>query len=181
MKRLIIGAIVLVAGLGAVRCGDDDNGPTGPSNTGPIVFTVQMSAANEVPAVTNAESTGRGTATITLNVGRDPSTGAVNGGGTVDWTFQLNSFPNGSTATQAHIHPGAAGASGGVFLGVQGFSGPGTTPIQIPNGTASGTFTATPISQDQATQVVANPSGFYFNVHTSLNPGGAVRGQLVRQ
>jgi hypothetical protein len=181
MKRLIIGVMAVAVGMGAARCGDDDNGPTGPSNTGPIVFTVQMSAANEVPAVTNAESGARGTATITLNVGRDAATGAVNSGGTVDWTFQLSSFPNGSTATQAHIHPGAAGASGGVFLGIQGFSGAGTTPIQIPNGTANGAFTGTPISQEQATQVVANPSGYYFNVHTSLNPGGAVRGQLVRQ
>jgi hypothetical protein len=27
--------------------------------------------------------------------------------------------------------------------------------------------------------IVANPAGFYFNVHTTLNPGGVVRGQLV--
>lgn len=181
MKRLIIGAMVLAAGLGAARCGDDDNGPTGPSNTGPIVFTAQLSAANEVPAISNAESGARGSATITMNVPRDAATGAVTGAGTVDWSFQLNSFPNGSTATQAHIHPGAAGATGGVFLGVQGFFGAGTTPIQLPNGTANGAFTGTPISQEQATQIVANPAGYYFNVHTSLNPGGAVRGQLVRQ
>ena len=180
MKRLTIGAMVLAAGFAAAKCGSNNN-PAGPSNTGPIVFTVQLSAANEVPAVSNTESTARGTATITLNVGRDAGTGAVNGGGTVDWSFQLNSFPNGSTATQAHIHPGAPGVNGGVFLGVQGFFGAGTTPIQLPNGTANGAFTGTPITQDQATQIVANPNGFYFNVHTTLNPGGAVRGQLVRQ
>jgi len=29
-------------------------------------------------------------------------------------------------------------------------------------------------------RMVANPNGFYFNVHSSINPGGAVRGQLVR-
>jgi hypothetical protein len=29
--------------------------------------------------------------------------------------------------------------------------------------------------------IVANPAGFYFNVHTTLNPGGAVRGQLSAQ
>jgi hypothetical protein len=27
---------------------------------------------------------------------------------------------------------------------------------------------------------MANPSGYYFNVHTALNPTGAIRGQLVR-
>ena len=181
MKRLTIGAMVLAAGFAAAKCGSSNNNPAGPSNTGPIVFTSQLSAANEVPAISNTESTARGTATITLNVGRDAATGAVNGGGTVDWSFQLNSFPNGSTATQAHIHPGAPGVNGSVFLGVQGFFGAGTTPIQLPNGTANGAFTGTPITQDQATQIVANPNGYYFNVHTTLNPGGAVRGQLVRQ
>ena len=25
-----------------------------------------------------------------------------------------------------------------------------------------------------------NPAGNYFNMHTPLNPGGAIRGQLVR-
>jgi hypothetical protein len=28
--------------------------------------------------------------------------------------------------------------------------------------------------------IVANPSGFYFNVHSPLNPGGFSRGQLQR-
>jgi len=33
---------------------------------------------------------------------------------------------------------------------------------------------------DIATQILANPAGFYFNSHSALNPGGVVRGQLVR-
>ena len=37
------------------------------------------------------------------------------------------------------------------------------------------------LSQTDATNIAANPAGFYFNVHTPLNPGGAVRGQLVKQ
>jgi filamentous hemagglutinin family protein len=32
-----------------------------------------------------------------------------------------------------------------------------------------------------AQQIIANPNGFYFNVHSGLNPGGAVRAQLVKQ
>jgi hypothetical protein len=28
--------------------------------------------------------------------------------------------------------------------------------------------------------IVSNPAGYYFNVHTQLNGGGAIRGQLVR-
>jgi hypothetical protein len=36
------------------------------------------------------------------------------------------------------------------------------------------------VTLDQAAGIIANPAGFYFNVHTALNPGGAVRGQLSR-
>jgi hypothetical protein len=28
--------------------------------------------------------------------------------------------------------------------------------------------------------IINNPSGFYFNVHSTLNPGGVARGQLVK-
>ena len=49
------------------------------------------------------------------------------------------------------------------------------------DGTANVTVTATPeITQANAQQIVANPAGFYFNVHTPLNPTGAIRGQLTR-
>src|SRR5215831_8580193 len=35
------------------------------------------------------------------------------------------------------------------------------------------------VSTTVAQDLVANPSNFYFNVHTNANPGGAVRGQLA--
>ena len=41
-------------------------------------------------------------------------------------------------------------------------------------------FEAVQILQSQAQAVLNNPAGHYFNMHTPLNPGGAVRGQLVR-
>ena len=87
MKRVAILMAVL-----ALAAGCDDDSPTQPSNTGPIVFTAQLSAANEVPPVTNAESTARGTTTITFDVPRD-SSGAITGGGNVTFAIQLNSFP----------------------------------------------------------------------------------------
>ncbi len=91
MKRVAILMAVL-----ALAAGCDDDSPTQPSNTGPIVFTAQLSAANEVPPVTNAESSARGTATITFDVPRD-STGAITGGGNATFAIQLNSFPASST------------------------------------------------------------------------------------
>ena len=112
MRRL--GFLLVVLAL-AAGC-DDSDPPTGPSTTGPIVFTAQLSAANEVPAVTNAETGGRGNVTITFNVPRD-STGAVTGGGGVTFAMQLNGFPAGTAAIAAHIHPGAAGTNGSVLVG----------------------------------------------------------------
>ena len=172
MKR----SVVFVAiGIAAAACGSSS--PTSPSPTGPITFTVQMSAANEVPPITNSESGGRGTATITLNVARD-STGTVTGGGTVSFSVQLTGFPPGSVVVRAHIHPGAAGVNGSPLVDT-GLS-PGA-PIVMGDGTGTLTLTNIPISGADAQAIVANPAGFYFNVHTPVNPGGAARGQLVRQ
>jgi hypothetical protein len=33
---------------------------------------------------------------------------------------------------------------------------------------------------DQANSILANPAGFYLNIHTAANPGGVARGQLTR-
>ena len=37
------------------------------------------------------------------------------------------------------------------------------------------------ISAVNAQAIINNPAGFYFNVHTSANSGGVMRGQLVKQ
>jgi CHRD domain len=172
MKRVAILMAVL-----ALAAGCDDDSPTQPSNTGPIVFSAALSAANEVPPVTNAESTARGTTTITFNVPRD-SAGAITGGGTVTFGIQLTGFPSTSTAVvAAHIHPGAAGANGSPLIDTRLSA---AAPLVLTNGAATVSITVD-ISQDNATNIAANPANFYFNVHTPLNGGGAARGQLVRQ
>ena len=171
------GLAVATMTLALVAC-DNDTTPSGPSPTGPIVFSVQLSAQNEVPPVSNAESTARGTATITFNVPRD-SAGNITGGGSATFAVQLNSFPAGSVARAAHIHPGAVGVNGTIL--VDTLLTPAAPVTIAANGTGSFTLTNSSLSQQDATQITANPAGFYFNVHTVLNPGGAVRGQLVRQ
>jgi hypothetical protein len=173
MKNLVAAAMALAL----VACGSDNDNPNNPSPTGPITFTVQMTAAQEVPAITGAEANATGTATITFNVPRDTS-GNVTGGGSATFAVQMNNFPNGASAIRAHIHPGAAGQTGGVLVDT-GLT-PGS-PVNMPNGSGTFNLTQTGLTQDQATQIVNNPAGFYFNVHTPTNPNGAIRGQLVRQ
>src|SRR5919206_4749665 len=93
MKRtaLVVAALVLAAACG-------DTSPTTPdnNNTGPIVFTAQLSAANEVPLIIDAEANALGAATITMNVMRDGATGNVTGGGRINFQVQLSGFPAGA-------------------------------------------------------------------------------------
>lgn len=172
MRRLAIFAIALAA-FGVSAC--DDDSPTGPSNSGPIVFTAQLAASNEVPAISNAESGGQGSATITFSVPRDNS-GNVTGSGV--WNVQaiVSGLTSSSAIRLAHIHTGASGVSGPVFVDT-GLSQ--ANAVQIGTG-GTINFEGVFISQSQATAVLANPSGYYFNMHSPLNPGGVVRGQLVR-
>jgi len=69
------------------------------------------------------------------------------------------------TATAAHIHRGAAGVAGPVVVELNA----GT----LANGSVSG------VSQALINEILANPSGFYVNVHNAEFPNGAIRGQLV--
>ena len=43
-------------------------------------------------------------------------------------------------------------------------------------------FTKANLNVDPATMqaIINNPAGYYFNIHTALNPGGVARGQLTR-
>src|SRR5207253_7813887 len=68
MKKTAV--MVLVACALVAGCGDDN--PTGPSNP-PLVFTVMLSPANEVPPVGNSEATARGAAQITFDLTRNAS------------------------------------------------------------------------------------------------------------
>jgi hypothetical protein len=172
MRRVAV--LLMVLGL-AAGCDDDNDNPTGPSNTGPIVFTSQLSAASEVPPVTGAEANGRGSVTISFNVPRDAG-GAVTGAGNVTFALQLQGFPPGTPAILAHIHPGATGMNGNPLVNTN--LSP-AAPLLMGDGTVNVTLTA-PISQVDAAAITANPANYYFNVHTPLNPGGAVRGQLAR-
>jgi hypothetical protein len=174
-KRLAVIGTTLVL---AAACGSD--GPTTPSgNTGPIVFTAQLSAANENPPITNADANARGTVTITFNVPRDSATGAVTGGGSATFQAQMQGFPSGQVIRNAHIHTGAAAVNGAILVDTTLTP---ASPITLDaNGTGTLNLTNSQLTQDWATQIVANPSGYYFNIHSATNPGGAMRGQLVRQ
>jgi hypothetical protein len=170
------GFLAIMMALALVGC-DDDN-PLEPEDPNVVTFTAQLSAANEVPPITNAESTARGDARIVFNLTRDAGNNIT--GATVNFTVNLNSFPAGSTWTLAHIHEGNAGVAGGVRVNT-GLT-PGTAVALTGGGVQNHQFTNITVTDATlVNNIVINPAGYYFNVHTALNGGGAVRGQLVRQ
>lgn len=62
-----------------------------------------------------------------------------------------------------HIHEGAAGANGPVVID---FGGTLSDCVDVPDAALLG-------------RLVANPAGFYFNIHTQSFPAGAIRGNLA--
>jgi CHRD domain len=97
------------------------------------------------------------------------------------------------TITQAHIHIGQRLANGGIAVWLCGTAtnpGPAGTPVcPASPGTVTDSFTAADVVGTAGTQGIAAGEfdelvdairdGFtYANVHSSLSPGGEMRGQL---
>ena len=97
---------------------------------------------------------GTGTAAITI----DPDTGEV------CWELSVENIAD---STASHIHVGAEGESGDVVvpLDVDGFSGSSVGCVDA--------------SDADLDAIIADPAGFYVNIHTEDYPGGAIRGQLA--
>jgi hypothetical protein len=109
--------------------------------------------------------------TLTLNVADTASTIQ---GATGIFSVSVTGFPNGLSVTGAHVNSGAAGVIGPDVIDF----GLGPMAMGFPNGSGSLNRTLQ-VAPSVASQILANPSGFYFEVDTLDNPSGAVRGQLV--
>ena len=134
-----------------------------------ITFTANLHGGNEVPAVSTGSA---GTSTVTWNTT------------TKAGTYRVDVYNMPVATTASHIHTGAPGVTGPVVVNF-------TVPAGgISNDYAlSGTFGCTDV-------VVRAPQGInscedfeqslmlgnmYVNVHSTVNGGGEIRGQLTRQ
>ena len=131
-----------------------------------VVFTAQLLASNEVPPITNADLNAFGSVTVTV----DTVTNLYR----FDWSVGNVAA---SSIILSHIHEGVAGVNGPVR--VDSNISPATA-ITVVNGNASFSRSGLTGPADVTQRLLATPSGFYFNIHSNLNPGGVVRGQLVR-
>lgn len=134
-----------------------------------LTFNAALSGGNEVPGVVTGSA---GTAVVTWNSTTNAGT----------YRVEVYNMPVGTTAS--HIHVGASGVSGPVVIG-----------LTVPTGGISndyaltGTFGCSDVTV-RAAQGINSCDDFaqalslgnmYVNVHSTANPGGEIRGQLVRQ
>ena len=136
-----------------------------------LTATVALSSANEVPPIAGLNATGLSTVTVTVN--RD-SAGNITGG-TVNFLTTFN-FPAGIIVTGHHIHEGASTINGPVRIDT-GLGGSNTATFSTGSGLLNLTVT---VDANNMQKLVTNPAGFYVNLHTSVNPGGAIRGQITQ-
>ena len=86
-------------------------------------------------------------------------------------TITLTVANLGAPISGYHIHEKVAGSqNGGIIINIQGLGG------TFVNNKLTGTFAVT---ADVAARMIANPSNFYVNVHTTQFSGGAIRGDLA--
>jgi hypothetical protein len=141
--------------------------------TAPDIVSISVNAtpAQEVPPV--ADSTARASAIFTLHSLRDAA------GKVIAFTALFNvspAFPAGTQFTGLHIHEAPAGQNGPVRIdsglreAVTSATGTSNLYYLAPVTTAAG-LTA-------VNALLANPAGFYLNLHTAATPSGAVRAQL---
>ena len=114
-------------------------------------YKVTMDGKSEVPPNSSA---GTGTADIDY----DPATKKLS------WKVTYSGLTG--PATAAHFHgPAEAGKNGGVA-------------VPIPNIASSPAEGSATLTDAQAADLLAGK--YYVNVHTAANPGGEIRGQVVK-
>jgi ABC-type glycerol-3-phosphate transport system substrate-binding protein len=161
-RALLVAAVVGLLALAA--CGNDKSDNSNASKTAQT--TVASDAAMTVTFKTDltggttevpqpGDPDGKGSATVKIDADA----------GKVCYTITVENI---ATPVASHIHEGAAGGAGPIVITFN------------PEKIGKGEDCLTGQKTDDLKRIVANPSGFYVNVHTGDFAGGAVRGQLAK-
>ncbi len=125
-----------------------------PSYAAPVAFKADLKGATEVPPNTTG-----GTGSVTASY--DPSTKMLTWSGTFSGTT--------GPVTAAHFHgPAEPGKNAGVAIWISTKGAPFASPFK---GEAT-------LTDAQAADLMAGQ--WYVNLHTAVNPGGELRGQLTK-
>jgi len=139
-------------------------------------FSADLKTTNEVPAIANAEASCTGKGTFTVDTVKD-ATGKITAA-TAGFNMTVTGCPADTKLTLFHIHQAAAGANGGVKVTGKGDA---ANPIALATGATTAPIVVSNVTVDPvlANDIITGPAGFYFNVHSTVNGGGVVRGQLT--
>ena len=164
MKRTLI-PLILCSGISFCRAAilQFDLSPPGTD------VAVGLSPSNEVPAAVG--STGSGNEIlggISFNTDTSTLSFALGYGSTAGYADLSG------PATIAHIHgPAPAGVMAGILVDLAGFHFPAADPAK--GGIISGSVV---LSAANVSNLLAGL--LYVNIHTTLNPSGEIRGQLIQ-
>jgi hypothetical protein len=148
------GVLVAVFSLGGISIASGQDDATD--------LRAQLSGDQEVPP---ADPDGTGKAEVQVN----PAEGEV--------CFEVE-FTNTGTPNRGHIHRGVAGANGGIVVEFFELVMSPADPRHDQLEADSGLKDCVPASASILNEIVANPEGFYVNLHNARFPAGAIRGQL---
>jgi hypothetical protein len=159
VPALVVGLLALVAIGGASA--------KKPALSATPVFKLNLKPSQEVPAIKGLKADAVGSVTFDLE---RSSAGAITSGEVI---FYFNySFPVAVTINGLHIHEGAKGTNGSIVVNS------GVVSIVDADGKGNATTVVTGTSPATLQAILDNPRGYYVNLHTSVNAGGALREQM---
>lgn len=148
-------SLIVLGSIGAVLVATTAIGLAGGR---PLATT--LTGAQEAPSGVG-DPDGTGTAELTLNAGQE------------EVCYELTWQNLDGTVQRAHVHEAPTGVNGPIVVSLfegQSFAGTGSA-----SGCDLGDAT-----RDEIRRILEDPSGFYVNIHDTVRPGGAIRGQLDR-
>lgn len=182
-RKILLAALLVVAATSLVAVGaaggspaDHDKGmgkskghakAKGKSvNSATPVFTLKLQPKREVPPVKNLKADAIGH--VTFDLERNAQ-GAITSGEVI---FYFNyKFPGAVNIIGLHIHSGGKKANGPIVV---------NSGLAANDGDGQGNLTAiiTGVAPADLQAILDNPRNYYVNLHTDVNPGGALRAQL---
>ena len=149
MRRIPLVLLAIALGAVAIGLAATAQGQSGGSTANKVLFGT-LKGTSETPA---GDTDGYGAASGVID------------GNRFCWAITVRNI---ATPNAAHIHKGKAGTAGEVVI-----------PLAAPSGGDPGAESGCrSITSALASDLRKNPGNYYWNVHNSKYPGGAVRGQV---